>query len=45
MITVMSCDREECDCNENGQCYCEWGIHIDSDGECMEFEERQGEQE
>ena len=41
MVTVLSCDREECVCNENWLCRCDWGIRIDSCGECMEFEERE----
>ena len=40
MVTVVSCDYEECANNENGQCMCTWGIHIDSFGDCEDFEER-----
>ena len=40
MVTVVSCDYEDCANNEKGQCMCTWGIHIDSCGDCADFEER-----
>lgn len=41
LITVMSCDNEECEYYKDGKCDCDFGVHIDSSGECMDFEYRE----
>ena len=38
MVTVNSCENEDCINYERGQCTSFWGIDLDISGECLTFD-------
>lgn len=44
MYIPISCEREDCWCNEDGHCVADMGILIDSMGECTTYYEKEDDE-